>query len=153
MSAIPFARVLRTRREAAKLTQRSLAERTGVKQPLISAIEHGNRQASEATRATLRAALPIRPSQLLAAKRQEVLDLLASRHITEPQVFGSVARGDDRPDSDIDLLVRFPPEADIVDLLELADELSNLVGAEVDLVALGSSGALLEHALAEAVPL
>lgn len=153
MTAIPFANVLRTRREAAQLTQHGLAELTGVKQPLISAIENGHRKGSDATRQALRNALPIRPSQLLAAKRAEVLELLASHRVSEPQVFGSVACGEDQPDSDIDLLVRFPDDADIVDLLELAEELSNLIGAQVDLVSLAGEGAVLERAKAEAVPL
>jgi predicted nucleotidyltransferase len=64
-----------------------------------------------------------------------------------------VALGNDQPDSDLDLLVTFPPDADIVTLLTLEDELSELLTVPVDVVSAGSSGPMLERALAEAVPL
>ena len=54
----------------------------------------------------------------------------------ELSVFGSAARGEMRPDSDIDLLVEFLPEAEI-GLLEHAGlmlDLSQLLGRKVDLV-------------------
>lgn len=50
---------LRARREAVGLTQHALAKRSGVRQPLISALETGRRQPTEPTRAALvAAALP-----------------------------------------------------------------------------------------------
>lgn len=56
-------------------------------------------------------------------------------HVRELSIFGSVARGEHRPDSDVDLLVEFEPEAR-VGLLEvgaLMHELSALVGRRVDI--------------------
>ena len=49
-------------------------------------------------------------------------------------VFGSVARGEDRPDSDIDFLVDCEPSASLFDLIHMRQELANFLNAEVDLV-------------------
>jgi hypothetical protein len=56
--------------------------------------------------------------------------------ITELSVFGSVARGETRPDSDVDVLVRFAPDApwSAFDLVTMQDELSQIWGRPVDLV-------------------
>jgi len=56
--------------------------------------------------------------------------------VTELAVFGSVVRGDFRPDSDVDFLVSFAPEADwgLLDHLAMEEELSAIVGRKVDLV-------------------
>ena len=64
-----------------------------------------------------------------------------------------MAIGSDQPDSDLDLIVTFPPDADIVTLLTLEEELSELLTVPVDVVSAGSSGPIRERALAEAVPL
>lgn len=73
--------------------------------------------------------------RVVASKRAELLDLLHRHGITNVRVFGSVARGDDHPGSDIDLLVDFPPRTSLFTILRLQDELEDLLGAEVDLVA------------------
>ena len=55
-------------------------------------------------------------------------------HILELSLFGSAARGDMRPDSDIDLLVEFEPDAVIGwAFFELEQELARLFGRKVDL--------------------
>jgi predicted nucleotidyltransferase len=56
--------------------------------------------------------------------------------ITEFALFGSVLREDFSPDSDIDVLVRFAPDArhSLFDLARMQDELRVLFGREVDLV-------------------
>ncbi|MFT4215722.1 MAG: hypothetical protein QM619_00830 [Micropruina sp.] len=53
----------------------------------------------------------------------------------------------------MDLIVTFPPDADIVTLLMLEEQLSGLLTVPVHVVSSGSSGPLLDRALAEAVPL
>ena len=153
MSDVSYADRLRLRRAAAGLTQRELADASGVKQPLIAAIESGARQPTEATRRALDTALQVRPSQLLHAARPEVLAAVRAVGGTDVRVFGSVAVGTDQPDSDLDLLVTFPPGADIVTLLTLEEELSALLTVPVEVVSAGSTGPVLERALAEAVPL
>lgn len=67
-------------------------------------------------------------------------------------MFGSIARGEDRADSDIDLLVTFDEDADVFDQAGLTCELENLLGRRVDVV---SEGALKARDVIaqEAVPL
>lgn len=89
---------------------------------------------------------------LLRIAREQVLATVGAVGGTDVRVFGSVANGTDRPDSDLDLLVTFPPTADIVTLLSLEEELSDLLTVPVDVVSAGSSGPLLTHAMSEAVP-
>ncbi len=76
----------------------------------------------------------IRPSELLERYRAEVGHLLARYPVEHAWVFGSVARGDDRPDSDLDLLIELTPEASFADYVGLDDELSALLGCSVDVV-------------------
>lgn len=50
------------------------------------------------------------------------------------RIFGSTARGQDRPGSDLDLMARFPPGFDLFDLMQVEDELETLLGIGVDVV-------------------
>ena len=71
-------------------------------------------------------------------------------------MFGSAARGELRPDSDVDLLVEFRPEAEIgfIEYAGLMLELSSLLGRKVDLVSKPALRPLLRDAiLSEARPL
>jgi predicted nucleotidyltransferase len=63
-------------------------------------------------------------------------DLCGRYCVSELSLFGSAAREDRRPDSDIDMLVSFLPDADIdvVDCAGLMLDLSHLLGRKVDLV-------------------
>jgi len=56
--------------------------------------------------------------------------------ITEFSLFGSVLRDDFRPDSDVDVLVRFEPDAGwgLFDLGRMEEELARIVGRRVDLI-------------------
>jgi predicted nucleotidyltransferase len=68
--------------------------------------------------------------------QQALLEFCRQWKIKELSVFGSVARGDARPSSDIDLLVTFDDDAewDLSDHVEIQDELAKLVGRRVDLL-------------------
>jgi predicted nucleotidyltransferase len=65
-----------------------------------------------------------------------VVDFCQRWKVAELAVFGSALRDDFRPDSDIDLLVTFQPDADwsLLDQSTMEDELSSLLGRKVDLV-------------------
>lgn len=76
----------------------------------------------------------------LAHLRQPVLELAARHGASNVRVFGSVARGDHRADSDVDLLVDLEPGVTFLGLNRLRRELSELLGVPVDVV---SSAALL----------
>jgi predicted nucleotidyltransferase len=66
----------------------------------------------------------------------KLADLCVRYRVRELSLFGSAARGEMRPDSDIDLLVEFLPDAhiDLVDHAGLMLDLSQLLGKKVDLV-------------------
>ena len=73
---------------------------------------------------------------IVQVDQTKLADLCRRYHVKELSVFGSAARGEMRPDSDIDLLVEFIPEAK-VDLFKYSGlmlDLSKLIGRKVDLV-------------------
>lgn len=83
----------------------------------------------------------------------KLADICRRHHISQLAVFGSAARGQMRPDSDIDLLVEFRPEADVGLLQHFAAEreFSELLGRKVDLVSKRALRiALKEEVLSEA---
>ena len=65
---------------------------------------------------------------------ENLLDLCRRYQVASLKVFGSVARGDEREDSDIDILVRFVRPVSLLTLVRLERELSDLFGRKVDLV-------------------
>ena len=66
----------------------------------------------------------------------QIADLCRRWKIVELSFFGSVLREDFRPDSDIDVLVGFAPDADwsLLDHVAMQEELSALLGRKVDLI-------------------
>lgn len=72
--------------------------------------------------------------KLLKTHRREILELASKHGATKIRVFGSVARGDTRPDSDIDFLVNLESGRSLMDLARLLRELQTLLGREVDVV-------------------
>jgi hypothetical protein len=70
----------------------------------------------------------------LTAHRREVLDVAAAHRLTNVRVFGSVARGEDRPDSDVDLLVDIPEGMGFIGLGRARADLERVLGADVDLI-------------------
>lgn len=70
----------------------------------------------------------------VAAHRGELLEVLRRHGVTNPEIFGSAARGDDQEGSDVDILVDFPPGTSIIDIIGIQHELEDLLGVPVDLV-------------------
>lgn len=103
-------------------TQRQIAEHFGMTQPAIS-----YQVARERTDG-------VRPSELIAAGGEVLRQVAENRGFSRVAVFGSAARGDDRPDSDLDLLVQPSAETDLFEMLRLEQALEHIVGREVDLV-------------------
>lgn len=68
---------------------------------------------------------------LLRERRNEILAIARRRKATHLRVYGSVARGDDTMESDVDLLADFAEGATLVDLIGLELELTALVGRDV----------------------
>lgn len=70
-------------------------------------------------------------------RRAEII-AVASRHgASNIRIFGSVARGDNTVNSDVDLLVRFEPGRSLFDHGGLIDDLESLLGTKVDVVSEG----------------
>jgi predicted nucleotidyltransferase len=72
----------------------------------------------------------------LGVERKDLVALCRRWQIAELSVFGSAARGEMRPDSDIDLMVKFANDAhwSLWDFVRLKDELEALFGRPIDLL-------------------
>lgn len=84
--------------------------------------------------------------------QSEAIHAIALRHGAHSiAVFGSVARGEQRPGSDVDFLVEFERGASLLDLIKLQDDLEALLGCSVDVVSAGGLKTRDEHIRREAV--
>ena len=79
----------------------------------------------------------MKPSTVLAEHRAAICDVTRRFRATNPRVFGSVVRGEDRDDSDLDLLVDVLPGTTLFDLGGLQIELEEMLGVPIDLVTIG----------------
>lgn len=139
--------LLRRARSQRGLTQRDLASLTGIAQTTIARIESGRHMPTMATltrllegagfRATISLVNTRHPSELLSQHRDAILEAAARHRISRVRVFGSVARGEDRPDSDLDLLVDFENDASLFDQAEFAGVVEDLLGLHVDVISAG----------------
>lgn len=76
----------------------------------------------------------MRPSEVLASQRDEVLAVLDEHGVTNVKVFGSIARGEDDENSDVDLLVEMPKGIGLFRRTEIELDLEDLLDHRVDLV-------------------
>lgn len=162
------ARVRAARRESG-LTQTALSRAVRIGRTALARLESGDRRmsAAEAIRfaRVLRLSIPSLlgedgdpgPSDigaLVRAKRREIRRICARHGATEPRLFGSVARGDAGPNSDVDFLVELAPDRTLFDLVGLQNDLADLLGRPVDV---GTTrmlkSAIRERVLRDAVPL
>jgi predicted nucleotidyltransferase len=92
--------------------------------------------------------------QLLQSRRQEIIQIAARHGAFNVRVFGSVARGDARPDSDVDFLVNLEANRSYLDLARLLRELHSLLNCPVEVVTeAGLRPRLRPQVLKEARPL
>lgn len=70
----------------------------------------------------------------LRRHREAILNVAVRHGARNVRVFGSVARGDARPDSDLDLLVDLEPGRSLLDHVALIQDLEDLLGRKVDVV-------------------
>jgi uncharacterized protein len=73
---------------------------------------------------------------LLAPKRIQILAIAKQHGACNLRVFGSVARGEARIDSDVDFLVEFLPQRNLLDRIGLIQDLEELLGGKVDVAKL-----------------
>jgi uncharacterized protein len=91
---------------------------------------------------------------LIRTKREQILRLARRHGVTEVRVFGSMARGDAGPQSDVDLLVDVGPDPSPWFPGGLVAELEELLGRRVQVVTeRGLDDLLRDRVLEEAVPL
>lgn len=170
METLNSAAIVTFVREKAGLTQTELAERAGTSQPAVARYENGSANPSTATLQRLtRAAgyemrvrlIPVKASNLstdrakkLRRARGEITSLLAKAGANNVRIFGSVARGEDKAGSDIDLLVDFDVDQGLLPILHLNQDLSRLLKEKVEVSPERMlKPDVLARALAEAVPL
>ena len=79
----------------------------------------------------------MKPSEALEANRQAVRQAVQQFKTKNPRLFGSALHGNDREDSDLDLLVDPLPGVTLFDLGGLQVELDELLGVPVDLLTPG----------------
>ena len=72
--------------------------------------------------------------ELLKSHREQILAAARRNGAYDVRIFGSVARGNARPDSDIDFLVKREPGRSLLDLARLLRDLQSLLGDNVDIV-------------------
>ncbi|MBF4600926.1 XRE family transcriptional regulator [Frigoribacterium sp. VKM Ac-1396] len=149
---------LREARVAARLTQGEVGRRAGLPQSAVSRYESGSKTPSlpvlerlfEATGLHLTLTLTLTPSRPRASasgvpfvgpvgrtvqpRRAELRSFFAHEGFGSPQVFGSVSRGDDRADSDLDVVVDLPDGLGLFGLAAAARRASDIAGVPVDVV-------------------
>jgi predicted nucleotidyltransferase/DNA-binding XRE family transcriptional regulator len=144
--------LLRQARKRAGLSQVELAARAGVTQSVISAYESEQRQPSipalarliDAAGFDLTLGLRRQPGRLrrlsgpvgrrVRRHRRDLIAAAAAHGVKNLRVFGSVARGEDHPDSDVDLLADLPPGLSLFGLGRLEADLEAILGTRVELI-------------------
>jgi predicted nucleotidyltransferase len=92
--------------------------------------------------------------KLLKSQKEQILAIAHKNGAYDVRVFGSVARGEARPDSDIDFLVKLEAGRSLLDLARLLRELQTLLGLSVDVVTeAGLRARIRPRVLKEARPL
>jgi hypothetical protein len=74
----------------------------------------------------------MRPSDALAAHRDVIREVVLANRARNPRVFGSVAKGEDTEQSDLDLLVDGTEETSLFDLARIEIRLTEILGVRVD---------------------
>jgi len=145
--------ILRDARLRSQLSQTELARRAGIAQSVISAYESGRREPSFATLTKMVDAtghslvidlvsnrsrilgLPDTPIGRRLRRNRASLIATSARHgVTNLRVFGSVVRGENTSQSDVDIVADFPTSIGLLELGELERELSETLRIRVDLM-------------------
>jgi predicted nucleotidyltransferase len=124
----------------AGLTQRQIAQAIGRSQPEVSRL--------------LRFQSKTELGRRLAHHRRQILHILGTNGMTNIRVFGSVARQEDGPDSDVDLLADVPQDISLFALARIEQEISHILQTPVDIVPeRGLRSNVASRAREEAIPL
>ena len=151
LDSMNVSELIRDARMRAKLSQVALAGRAKTSQPAIARYEAGAASPSLGTLERILAACgsslvlsaPRRPQRsrrplsggrlALIRRLRGRLQAAAERHgVRDLRVFGSVARGDETPESDVDFLVDLDPGRTLLDLIGFQQEAEDILGVGVD---------------------
>ena len=92
--------------------------------------------------------------ELLQSKRADILRIAAQHGARNVRIFGSVARGDEGPSSDVDFLVEFEEGRSVLDLAGFWQDLEELLAQKVEVAEPeGLHWYIRDRVLKEAVPL
>ncbi len=92
--------------------------------------------------------------EILQQKREEILNLAAQHGASNIRIFGSVARDEEREDSDIDFLVDMASDRSLLDRIGLIQDLEDLLGRKVDVATVkGLRESFRERIMSQAIPL
>lgn len=144
--------LVRTARGDASLTQAELAGMTGMSQSTLAQIESGRRAVSAELLERILRAADYRPSVPLARYAPSINSYAEERGLGDLRVFGSVARGTDGFESDIDLIGTPTRELSLFDLADIASYVSELTGFPTEVHADTHVPDALRGAIAEAAP-
>ncbi len=87
-------------------------------------------------------------------KRDDILRIATQYGASNVRIFGSAARGEAGPKSDVDVLIRLEPGRSLLDIVAIKQELEALLDCQVDVLTESSiSPYLREQILTEAIPL
>jgi len=96
----------------------------------------------------------MRIQKAIKDKRREILRIAASHGAENVRVFGSAARGEAGPNSDLDILIKLAPGRTLLDIVAIKQDLQDLLGFDVDVVTEASiSPHIKEQVLKEAASL
>ena len=95
----------------------------------------------------------MKPSQALQLNRVAVREIALRHRVRNIRVFGSVLRGEDTEDSDLDILVEPTAETTLMDIGAIRFELRKLLGVNVDVLTPNAlPDSIKDQILIEAVP-
>lgn len=96
----------------------------------------------------------MKPSVALKAYQDDIRRVVLSHRAVNPRVFGSVAHGNDRDGSDLDILIDPTSETTLMDIGAIRHELTQLLGIPVDVLTPGALPAKFrDNVIADAQPL
>ena len=91
---------------------------------------------------------------LIRKQRENILKIAKAHGATNIKIFGSYARGDEQPGSDIDLLVELEPGRSLLDIIAIKHDIEDMINRRVDVVTAGAlSPYIREEIMTEAIAL
>lgn len=93
-------------------------------------------------------------SSIIRNRRKEIIDIAKKYGAKNVRIFGSMARGDESINSDVDIIVEMETGSSLLDIIAIKQDISELLGRKVDVVTEASISPYIRNAvLKEAVNL